>query len=259
MSFNLLSDPGYGLRKIEKLFLAFRFFFRFPRRYGAWPKYEYLKPWIVDQTPSTVVDVGVNLGQFLHMAYRLWPNSRIVGIEPSADLARQISTIYEKQSRVQVECCAASDREGDATFFVTKNNQNSSLLQPSSEFVEDRPGDGLLRTEDVQLKRLDTLLGELPGPLFVKIDVQGAELEVIKGMGKRLDDVETLIVEAPFEEAYEGASEFDEIYRYLSDRGLAYAGPLGILTSKRTGRVRQEDAVFVRKDPARFIDEGKDL
>jgi hypothetical protein len=98
---------------------------------------------------------------------------------------------------------------------------------------------------------MDDILKDESGPVFVKIDVQGAEMDVLRGFGDRLADIETLIVEAPFEEAYDGAGGFDDIYRYLADRGMDYAGPLGTLTSKKTGGVRQEDAVFVkRQSPA---------
>ncbi|NKB20504.1 MAG: FkbM family methyltransferase [Alphaproteobacteria bacterium] len=251
MSFRLNADPSFSFRKIEKLFLAAKLFWRFPRSHGAWPKYEYLKPWIIDQRPAAVIDVGINIGQFLHLAYRLWPEAKIIGVEPTADLADKMATLYKDEPSVIVEACAASDHDGEANFHITKDSQNSSLLEPSESFVADRPDDGLLRTETVQLRRMDDILKDEAGPFFVKIDVQGAEMDVLRGFGDRLGDIETLIIEAPFEEAYDGAGGFDDIYRYLADRGMDYAGPLGTLTSKHTGRVRQEDAVFVkRQSPA---------
>ncbi len=185
MSFRLNTDPSFSFRKIEKLLLAAKLFCRFPRSHGAWPKYEYLKPWIIDQRPAAVIDVGINIGQFLHLAYRLWPEAKIIGVEPISDLADKMAGLYQADSRVSVEACAASDKASEATFHITKNSQNSSLLEPSESFVADRPDDG--------------------------------------------------------------AGGFDDIYRYLADRGMEYAGPLGTLTSKKTGRVRQEDAVFVKR------------
>jgi FkbM family methyltransferase len=247
MSFRLNADPSFGFRKFEKLMLAARLFWRFPRSHGAWPKYEYLKPWIIDQRPAAVIDIGINIGQFLHLAYRLWPEAKIIGVEPTADLADRMASLFKDDARVVVEASAASDHAGEATFHITKNSQNSSLLEPSDSFVADRPDDGLLRTETVQLRRMDDILKNEAGPFFVKIDVQGAEMDVLRGFGDRLADIKTLIVEAPFEEAYDGAGGFDDIYRYLADRGMDYAGPLGTLTSKKTGRVRQEDAVFVKR------------
>lgn len=247
MSISLPSDPSFGFRKIEKLWLAVRFCWRLPRRHGAWPKYEYLKPWIVDQRPMTVIDIGVNIGQFFHMAHRLWPEAQLVGIEPTLSLYDRMRAIYDGDRRVTLHKCAVGAEDGSAVLHVTRNHQNSSLLPPSHSFAADRPQDGVVGTESVALRRMETLLKEVSGPCLVKIDVQGVELDVLKGFGDRLADIQTLIVEAPFENAYEGGSNFDDIYQFLTGEGFDYAGPLGTLTSKATGRVRQEDAVFVRR------------
>lgn len=247
MSFRLRSDPAFAFRRIEKLLLALRFFTRFPRTHGAWPKYEYLKPWIVEKRPATVIDVGVNIGQFLHLACRLWPNATIIGIEPAPDLFARMERIYADDRRVALHRCAAGAAGGEAAFHVTRNNQNSSLLPPSESFAADRTDDGVVATEIVAVRRMDALLDGAVGPFFAKIDVQGTELDILEGFGKRLSDIETLIVEAPFETAYDGAGTFDDLYRFLTGAGFDYAGPLGTLTSRATGRVRQEDAVYLRR------------
>lgn len=249
MSFRLTSDPTERFRKLEKLLLMLRFGARFPRVQGGWPKYEYLKPWFADLRPGTVVDVGVNHGQFLHLARRLWPEAQIVGIEPNAELARKISGIYANDPKVRMEACAVGDRDGEIAFHVTADDQGSSIHAPADD-APDPDGHDVVRTETVPLRRLDGLLAGCPGPLLFKIDVQGAELAVLKGCGAALDAADTVIIESPFERAYEGASSFDDIYGFLTGRGFAYEGALGQLTSRRTGRVRQEDSIYVRKRPA---------
>lgn len=247
MSFRLSADPSFGFRKVEKLLLALRFFARFPRRHGAWPKYEYLKPWIVDARPAAVIDIGVNIGQFFHLAHRLWPEAALIGIEPTPALHERMQDIYAGDQRVILHRCAAGAEDGAAAFHITRNHQNSSLLAPSDGFAADRPEDGVLATETVAVRRMDAVIDGVNGPFFVKIDVQGTELDVLRGFGHRLADIETLIVEAPFERAYDRAGTFDDLYRFLTGAGFDYAGPLGTLTSRRTGRVRQEDAVYLRR------------
>ena len=73
MTLRLSSDPTESIRRIEKILLMLRYVWRFPRVHGGWPKYEYLKPWLTETPFATVVYVGVNHGQFLHMARRVWP------------------------------------------------------------------------------------------------------------------------------------------------------------------------------------------
>lgn len=247
MSFRLTSDPSERIRKIEKILLMLRFVWRFPRVRGAWPKYEYIKPWLAELSPASVVDIGVNHGQFLHLASRLWPDADIIGVEPNASLAEKAKTIYAGNPKIRVESCAVGAENGQIDLFVTANDQNSSIHQPTEAFHDDRQADGVVRTEPVALRRLDGLLAGVTGPMLVKIDVQGAELEVLQGAGDRLDDVSVIIIESPFEVSYDGAAGFDEIYRFLTARGFAYEGALGQLNSKHTGRVRQEDSIYVRR------------
>tara|TARA_R110000868_G_scaffold32036_7_gene116933 strand:- start:11118 stop:11861 length:744 start_codon:yes stop_codon:yes gene_type:complete len=246
MTFRLTSDPSESIRKIEKILLMLRFVWRFPRVKGGWPKYEYLKPWLADLVPATVVDIGVNHGQFLHLAARLWQGADIVGVEPNAALAAKAAGLYRAESRIRIESCAVGAENGQIDLFVTANDQNSSVHAPSDAFHDDRTDDGVVRTEPVALKRLDALLDGASGPMLLKIDVQGAELEVLQGAGERLEDVSVIIIESPFETAYDGAAGFDEIYRFLTARGFVYEGALGQLNSKKTGRVRQEDSIYVR-------------
>ena len=82
--------------------------------------------------------------------------------------------------------------------------------------------------------------------MLLKADVQRAELEVLQGAGDRLDDVTVIVIESPIEQAYEGAAGFDEIYRFLTAKDFRYEGALGKLNSRKSGRVRQEDSVYVR-------------
>ena len=227
MSFRLTSDPSESIRKLEKGLLMLRFVWWFPRR--------------------TVVYVGVNHGQFLHLAARLWPDADIVGIEPNARIADEVAAAYAGNPNIRMETCAVGAEAGEIELFVTRDDQNSSIRRPTDAFEEERSGDGVVGTEKVPLKRMDGLLEGCAGPMLMKIDVQGAEMEVLRGTGDRLDDVEVMLIEAPFEKAYEGAAGFDEIYRFLTDRGFAYEGAMGQLNSRRTGRVRQEDSIYVRR------------
>jgi len=246
MSYRLTSDPSESVRKIDKILLMLRFVWRFPQIKGGWLKYEYLKLWLAELAPATVVDIGVNHGQFLHLAARLWSGAQFVGLEPNAGLAAKVDALYSDNPRVRIESCAVAAENGQIDLFVTANDQNSSIHAPSAAFHDDRADDGMVRTEAVALKRLDTALDGDTGPMPVKIDVQGAELEVLQGAGERLEDVAVIIIESPFEAAYDGAAGFDEIYRFLTVRGFVYEGALGQLNSKHTGRVRQEDSIYVR-------------
>lgn len=239
------SDLEPTLRKLVKALLMLRHIWRFPRVRGAWPKYEYLKPWLADLRPAAVIDVGVNVGQFLHLAYRLYPEARLIGIEPLDELCRKVAGIYRTESRVVLHCCACGAEAGEGELHVTADSQNASMLAPTEEFYDERPGETVVGARRVPVRRLDALLDGVAGPILLKVDVQGGELDVLESLGDRLADVAAIIVEAPFEHAYEGASDFDAIYRFLTANGFAYRGAMGQLTSRHTGHVLQEDSIYI--------------
>ena len=92
------------------------------------------------------------------------------------EIAAKISGIYAKDPKVRIEACAVADREGEATFHVTRDDQSSSIHAPTDAYANDRPGDGVVRTETVPLKRLETLLDGCAGPMLFKVDVHTAAI-----------------------------------------------------------------------------------
>ena len=77
----------------------------------------------------------------------------------------------------------------------------------------------------VPIKRLDACVSTpLPRPILLKIDVQGFELEVLKGATGLLPNLDAVYVEASYVELYEGQALHEEIERYLTDAGFILDG-----------------------------------
>ena len=82
---------------------------------------------------------------------------------------------------------------------------------------------------------------------LLKIDVQGFELNVLKGGVKLLEQVDYLFLEVTYHTLYKGQPLFGDIYKYLNNRGFIFAGNLDTLTSPENGAILQSDALFIRK------------
>ncbi|RZO37612.1 MAG: FkbM family methyltransferase [Rhodospirillaceae bacterium] len=210
MRIRLTSDPTESIRKIQKISPMLRSVWRFSRVMGG------------------------------------WPNAKIVGVEPDTILAAKAARIYAGEDTVAVKSCAVGAEDGEIEFFVTANAQNTSIHAPSDSFHDDLHHDGVERTEKLPLKYLDGLLAGCDGPILLHADVQVAELAVLKGAGDHLDDVSVIVIESPNERAYDGTAGFNDIYRFFTAKCFRYEGPLGQLNSKKTGRIRQADSVYVR-------------
>jgi FkbM family methyltransferase len=123
---------------------------------------------------DTFVDIGCNRGQILREAVRVAPHGRHIAFEPipslAADLLRAFPTIDCRQ-------VALAAGPGTAEFCHFRSLDGWSGLRRSPQ-ISDRAGDPEYIT--VTVSTLDAELGEAE-PRVVKIDVEGAELDVIEG------------------------------------------------------------------------------
>jgi FkbM family methyltransferase len=118
------------------------------------------------------VDVGANIGAVLRDMVRLAPRGRHIAYEPLPDLAAQLAREFPQ---VDVRNAAASDRTGEATFHRVRARDTRSSLSPL-----DYPPAQLERFT-VRLEDLDSNLPDGLAPALIKIDVEGAEEQVIRG------------------------------------------------------------------------------
>jgi FkbM family methyltransferase len=123
---------------------------------------------------ATYVDVGTNRGQLLGAALRAAPKGRHIAFEPIPELAGEVRRAFP---HVDTRQLALSAEAGTAEFCHFKTMDGWSGLHRSPEVSDERG-----HPEYIQV-RLSTLDAELSGvtPRVVKIDVEGAELDVVRG------------------------------------------------------------------------------
>lgn len=127
-------------------------------------------------------DVGANIGERTDIFLQL--GARVIAIEPQPDCALYLKWKYRYDKRVTVVSAAVSAEEGESDFFVANANALSTL---SREWVRRAP-DGAYRqyswdkTIRVPTITLDRLISRFGRPQFCKIDVEGAELLVCRGL-----------------------------------------------------------------------------
>lgn len=133
----------------------------------------------------------------------------------------------QKMARANEHWHAAglSDRDGTATLYVTKKPSSSSLFAPNEAIMTayvPRGYGALDRTVDVPVARLSTVLAAAgrPAPDLIKLDVQGAELDVLRGFdAKDWGNLLALQVEVEFVEQYLKQPLFWDVDRYIRERG----------------------------------------
>jgi FkbM family methyltransferase len=150
--------------------------------------------------PAIFWDIGANVGSVSLAVAALSPQVRVFSFEPSppvfARLSKNISLNPDLNEHVRVRHCALSDTTGHAEFFVSNELVNSGV--GGLAHSHNRVGAGV----SVEATRGDDLISAgTPGPDFIKIDVEGFELEVFRGLHDWLvghPNVELLFEHSPY-------------------------------------------------------------
>jgi len=144
---------------------------------------------------------------------------------------------------------AVGSRDGSIDINVADNSVSSSILsmrdahiraEPDSRFV------GVERVPIIQLDRFSHPALENPGPILLKIDTQGYELEVLKGAQRLLERVTGLQVELSLTPLYEGQPLYRSVLDWLSERGFNLWGLIPGFVEPKSGRLLQCDGLLFR-------------
>jgi hypothetical protein len=102
----------------------------------------------------------------------------------------------------------------------------------------------------VATARLDEAVppGKVRRPVLLKIDVQGTEIEVLRGATGMLGEVDSVLVECSFVELYRGQALAGEVIAFLDERGFSLASVCSPALDR--GRVVQADLLFERPGPS---------
>lgn len=133
---------------------------------------------------SVVFDVGAHTGEWVRLALEINPHLQIHCFEPSKDNFEKL-TANVKSNRAVCNPFGLSSRKGEQAFFIYRDAPGlNSLYQRRG--LED--GWGLEATHEIETVQFDTLENycrdrNIENVDFMKIDVEGHELEVFKGGG----------------------------------------------------------------------------
>lgn len=192
---------------------------------------------------GTVIDVGASRGQFALFARRRWPSARIICFEPIPGAADKLQEVLG--GAVTLHRTALGSVEGASSLNISGADDSSSLLPIGRQAVE-FPGTRAVGTVTVPVGVLaNHLHAALPGPVLLKIDVQGFELEVLHGAGDRLALVDEILCECSFVELYDGQPLASDVIRYLREHGFTLTRVSGLAYGE-SGRQLQADLLFHR-------------
>jgi FkbM family methyltransferase len=190
--------------------------------------------------PRTVIDVGV--ATKTEELYQAFKDANILLIEPLAEFEpflRDICLSYN----AQYVLAAAGERPGSAIINVHPDKFGSSFLKE----VEGPSVDGVPR--EVPVVTIDDLCADrnLVGPYLMKVDVQGAELQVLAGAIHTLQQTEAVILEVTLFGTMIGGPQLSDTVARMKEYGLAVYDVFGCHYRPLDNALSQLDMVFVQE------------
>ena len=163
--------------------------------------------WVINRYAkpnTTAMDVGANLGYMtLCLADRVGGKAKVIAVEPNVEIHAYIEELLYLNAidNVTLVHAACSEKEGVAKFSIDRANHTMSKLDDSGEC-------------EVELLPVDKLAEGEAELSFIKIDVEGHEVEVFRGAKKTLLNKRPTLV---FETGMHSQQEIDEINQILEE------------------------------------------
>jgi FkbM family methyltransferase len=187
----------------------------------------FIREWIT--LDAVVWDIGANMGLFAFPAGLKAIAGRVYAFEPDLELAhyllRSVRLRQNKKLNISVICIAVSNADGVAKFQISKFSRAMNKLESVGEWHQDKvvPKE----TRLVPTIRIDTLVKTLQPPTILKVDVEGAEVNVLEGGEETISSYRpTVLIEGP-NELGDPMQAFFEKHRYvLFDGETADRSPL---------------------------------
>ena len=197
--------------------------------------------------PDGIIDVGAYEGEWTKAVLSVWPQCPVLMIEPQLAKKEKLEAICQRLSQVEYRQQLLAAQAGRNEPFYEMET-GSSIYPENSNAPR--------RLQRLETSTLDLAAEHFPGEqLFLKIDVQGAEIEVLTGAEITIERSAAVQLELPFINYNRGAPSFSEVITFMDhlDFSPAEISNMTILN----GILIQSDLIFLKKTSEIFSEEMK--
>lgn len=184
---------------------------------------------VAGEIAFTIIEVGAlpleGSVEIFHSLLDVFPQSRIIAFEVDEDLCEKLNK--EAKPGLRYYPVALGRTEETRKFYETKHSMCCSLYEPNEALIgmyNNMDVAMLKSVEEIQTVSLDAFAREndIGSVDFIKIDVQGAELDVFEGAKETLKDVTTIVSEVEFVPHYIDQPLFGDVCAFLAQRGFMF-------------------------------------
>jgi len=192
--------------------------------------------------PSLIIDVGGYEGDWARMAHKIFPEAKFFVVEANPEKEKYLQKLVAQYPGTVEYSMALLGSESRASVAYYQMESGSSVFEEQSDVER--------KVITLPMKTLDEIVGPriLPGSLLLKLDVQGAELEVLKGASATLEKTEVVLLEVSFLQYNKNSPLAADVIQFMNERGFVV---YDIGTLARCGlyeSLLQADMFFIRSD-----------
>ena len=193
-------------------------------------------------TPKGVLHIGGHTGQEAEVYDEICAGN-VVWIEANPEVYKRLLRHLEQYPRQIGIHALVSDTDGlTMDFNISSNDGQSSSILELGTHKDVHPEVTYVNKIELTSSRVDMIDYDFDGLDFLNIDLQGAELLALKGMGTLLNQFNYLYLEVNWAELYKGCVLFPELTRWLKERGFK------ALHWAEAGQTKWGDCFFMRYD-----------
>ena len=192
--------------------------------------------------PRTIIDVGAYVGEWTQGIRVIYPESRCLMVEANPDKRQALEAVRSQlPGRVSVHIALLGAEARQSMPFYVVGTGSSVLREHTS----------VARTQIMlPMCTLDQVAADarLEPPIFLKLDVQGYELEVLRGGLGVLGETEVTLLEVSLIEYNQDAPLFADVVEFMNSKGFVLYDICGQHRRQTDHALFQVDVIFVRKD-----------
>ena len=194
-------------------------------------------------SPATVIDVGAYKGNWTLEVKKIFSDAQFLMVEAQPDKESRLEQIAQGNQNIFFELGLVGSADGEEKVFTVMKT-GSSVYEQTYEGKSDR------KKITLKSNTIDSIIDkyQLPGPYFLKMDVQGYEIEVLKGATHLLLETPVILLEASLLNYNAGAPLVDEIIAFLKQKDYLLFDICEFHRKSDDGVLNQVDLIFCKKD-----------
>ena len=197
---------------------------------------------------DVVLDVGASKGQFAeNLRSEIGYKNKIISFEPLCASFRELESKASKDDLWEVCNYALGDIDAEQEINVSENSYSSSFLEILPSHIKAAPYAKFVGKEQVQIKTLDSIFNDICSvgqKIYLKIDTQGFERQVLNGAENSLKNIQCIQMEMSLEQLYQGELRIDETIEIMKEKGYRLISLEPGFSEWKTGRLLQADGIF---------------